>query len=53
VTSTPSTKEHPSSGKVDAVIAGAGTGGTVSGISRAMKKKHNKECVIVAVDPVS
>ena len=28
VISTPSTPEHPSSGKVDVLIAGAGTGGT-------------------------
>jgi cystathionine beta-synthase len=53
VVSTPSTSGHPSSGKVDVVIAGAGTGGTVTGLSRAMKKKHNKDCLVVAVDPVS
>jgi len=49
--STPSTSSRPSSEKVDAVIAGAGTGGTITGISRAIKKKHNKECIIVGVDP--
>ncbi|KAJ7155385.1 tryptophan synthase beta subunit-like PLP-dependent enzyme [Mycena crocata] len=51
VVSTPSTAARPSSGKVDVVIAGAGTGGTITGISRAMKKNHNKECIIVGVDP--
>ncbi|KAG6810766.1 hypothetical protein H0H92_010423 [Tricholoma furcatifolium] len=51
VVSTPSTQARPSSEKVDVVVAGAGTGGTVTGISRAIKKKHNKDCVIVGVDP--
>ncbi|KAF8347897.1 tryptophan synthase beta subunit-like PLP-dependent enzyme [Amanita rubescens] len=50
VVSTPSTTEHPSSGKVDVVVAGAGTGGTVTGISRAVKK-HNPEVIVVGVDP--
>jgi cystathionine beta-synthase len=52
VVSTPSTPERPSSGKVDVVICGAGTGGTITGISRAMKKEHNKDCIMVGVDPV-
>jgi len=41
----------PSSGKVDVFIGGAGTGGTVTGISRAIKKTHNPGATIVAVDP--
>ncbi len=41
------------SGKVDAVISSAGTGGTITGISRAIKKEHNPQCCIVGVDPVS
>ena len=53
VVSTPSTTLKPSSGKVDVVVAGAGTGGTITGISRAIKKTHNKDCTIVGVDPVS
>lgn len=53
VVSTPSTPLKPSSGKVDVVVAGAGTGGTITGISRAIKKTHNKDCTIVGVDPVS
>ena len=52
VVNTPSTSNHPSSGLVDAFIAGAGTGGTVTGTSRAIKKKHNSNCTIVGVDPV-
>ncbi|KAJ3479540.1 hypothetical protein NLI96_g8985 [Meripilus lineatus] len=51
VTNTPSTAEQPSSGKVDVLIAGAGTGGTVSGLSRAIKKSHNPDSVIIGVDP--
>jgi len=52
VVSTPSTPSRPSSNKVDVMVAGAGTGGTVTGLSRAIKKKHNPECVIVGIDPV-
>ncbi|KAH9004760.1 pyridoxal phosphate-dependent enzyme beta subunit [Lactarius hatsudake] len=52
VTSTPSTPAHPSSGKVDVFVGGAGTGGTVSGIAKGIKKAHNKECIVVGVDPV-
>lgn len=40
------------SGKVDVVVAGAGTGGTVTGISRAIKKVHNPQCRVIGVDPV-
>lgn len=52
VVATLSTPSRPSSGKVDVFVAGAGTGGTVTGISRALKKEHNPECVVVAIDPV-
>jgi len=51
VVSTPSASTRPSSGKVDVLVAGAGTGGTVTGISRAIKKTHNKDCIVVGVDP--
>ncbi|KAJ6581517.1 cystathionine beta-synthase [Mycena capillaripes] len=51
IVSTPSTAARPSSGKVDVVICGAGTGGTITGVSRAMKKAHNKDCIMVGVDP--
>ncbi|CAL1714634.1 unnamed protein product [Somion occarium] len=51
VTSTPSTSTAPSSSKVDVLVAGAGTGGTITGISRAIKKTHNPDCIVVGVDP--
>jgi cystathionine beta-synthase len=38
-------------GKIDMVVAGAGTGGTISGIS-ARIKEVNPGCKIVGVDPV-
>nr|XP_056714219.1 cystathionine beta-synthase-like [Euleptes europaea] len=37
-------------GKVDMIVVGAGTGGTVTGIARKMKEKC-PECKIVGVDP--
>jgi len=52
VTATPSTDSRPSSLKVDVFVAGAGTGGTVTGVSRAIKKSHNPHCLVVAIDPV-
>jgi len=52
VVSTPSTSSKPSSGKVDVMISSAGTGGTVTGISRAIKRSHNPACIIVGVDPI-
>ncbi|KAG2075721.1 cystathionine beta-synthase [Suillus decipiens] len=52
VTSTPSTRTKPSSMKVDAFVAGAGTGGTITGVSRALKKTHNANCIVVGVDPI-
>ncbi|KAF8498598.1 pyridoxal phosphate-dependent enzyme beta subunit [Russula emetica] len=52
VTSTPPSLVHPSSGKVDVFVGGAGTGGTVSGVARGIKKAHNADCVVVGVDPV-
>lgn len=52
VTMTPSTPSRPSSRKVDVFIAGAGTGGTITGVSRALKKEHNPECIVVGIDPV-
>jgi len=39
-------------GKVDALVAGVGTGGTVSGIAKFLKEK-NKNIKIVAVEPFS
>ncbi|XP_030059652.1 cystathionine beta-synthase isoform X2 [Microcaecilia unicolor] len=37
-------------GKLDMVVAGAGTGGTITGIARKLKEKC-PECKIIAVDP--
>ena len=39
-------------GKVDVFVAGVGTGGTVSGVAKALKK-HNPNVHIVAVEPAS
>ena len=39
-------------GKVDVFIAGVGTGGTICGVARALKK-HNPDVYIVAVAPES
>merc|ERR1719452_89240 len=38
-------------GKVDMVVMGAGTGGTISGIGRKIKEKC-PECIVVGVDPL-
>lgn len=53
VTATKSTKAQPSSERVDVLVAGAGTGGTLSGVSKAIKTQHNPACHMVGVDPVS
>ncbi|KAF8916290.1 tryptophan synthase beta subunit-like PLP-dependent enzyme [Mucidula mucida] len=37
---------------VDVFVAGAGTGGTVTGTSRAIKKTHNNDCIVIATDPI-
>lgn len=37
-------------GKITAVVAGAGTGGTISGIAKGLKK-HNKDIKVIAADP--
>ncbi|KXG52038.1 Tryptophan synthase beta subunit-like PLP-dependent enzymes superfamily [Penicillium griseofulvum] len=42
---------HQTEGQVDVVISGAGTGGTVTGIARGLKK-HSKDILIVAADPL-
>jgi cystathionine beta-synthase len=46
--------KHKSSGKVDALVAGAGTGGTLTGLSTKFTKYYGEGVVaIVGVDPVS
>lgn len=42
---------YQTQGKVDVVIAGVGTGGTVTGIARGLKK-DDRDVFIVGVDPV-
>lgn len=38
-------------GKLKAVIAGAGTGGTITGLARGIRKAHNDNVKIVSADP--
>ncbi len=38
-------------GNVDAIVAGVGTGGTITGISRYLKQTQGKKLVSVAVEP--
>ncbi len=37
-------------GKIKAIVAGAGTGGTITGLSRGLKK-HNPDIKVIAADP--
>jgi len=39
-------------GAVDVIVSGVGTGGTISGVSRCIKKTKGKPIVSVAVEPV-
>jgi len=43
---------HDTDGKIDIFVAGVGTGGTVSGVGKALKR-HNSSVRIVAVEPAS
>jgi len=38
-------------GKIDVLVAGVGTGGTITGISRFIKNKKGKKILTVAVEP--
>jgi cysteine synthase A len=40
-------------GTIDVLVAGVGTGGTITGISRFIKRSMGKQIVSVAVEPVS
>jgi cysteine synthase A len=40
-------------GAVDVLVAGVGTGGTITGISRYIKRTQGKQILSVAVEPVS
>lgn len=39
-------------GAIDVLVSGVGTGGTISGVSRYIKKTRNKSILSVAVEPV-
>lgn len=39
-------------GGIDALVSGVGTGGTISGVSRYIKKEKKKKIVSIAVEPV-
>ena len=40
-------------GKIDVLVCGVGTGGTITGVSRFIKKEKGKAITSVAVEPVS
>ena len=40
-------------GRVDILVSGVGTGGTITGVSRYIKKEKNKPLVSVAVEPTA
>jgi cysteine synthase A len=39
-------------GKVDVLVSGVGTGGTITGVSRYVKKEKGRKMISVAVEPV-
>jgi cysteine synthase A len=39
-------------GKIDVLVAGVGTGGTITGLSRYFKQEKGKQIISVAVEPV-
>ncbi|GAA5944105.1 hypothetical protein JCM3775_003902 [Rhodotorula graminis] len=51
VSSVPATPNRPSSGTVDVIVAGAGTGGTLSGLSKRLREA-NPNLISLGVDPV-
>jgi cysteine synthase A len=40
-------------GRIDAFVAGVGTGGTIAGVGEILKKEVGKDILIVAVEPLS
>ncbi|TNH06591.1 cysteine synthase A [Testudinibacter sp. TR-2022] len=42
---------HDTDGKIDVLVAGVGTGGTITGISRAIKHDFGKAITSIAVEP--
>jgi cystathionine beta-synthase len=43
---------RPSTGKVDVFCAGCATGGTMTGVVRALRKSHNPDVLAVGCDPL-
>lgn len=53
IENTPSTEAKPSSGIVDLFVAGAGTGGTISGVSKRLKSHYGADKTkTIGVDPI-
>jgi cystathionine beta-synthase len=46
-----SESERPTTGRVDLLVAGAGTGGTISGIAKRLKE-HDSRTRVLGVDPI-
>ncbi|MEC4746906.1 cysteine synthase A [Methylomicrobium sp. Wu6] len=44
---------HDTEGKIDVFVAGVGTGGTITGVSRYLKKIQGKPIIAVAVEPAA
>ncbi|UJP05987.1 MAG: cysteine synthase A [Nitrosomonas sp.] len=44
---------HDTDGAVDILVAGVGTGGTITGVSRHIKKTKNKAITTIAVEPAA
>lgn len=43
---------NDTNGKIDVFVAGVGTGGTITGVSRYLKKTQRRSVVSVAVEPI-
>ncbi|HUY00343.1 MAG TPA: cysteine synthase A [Candidatus Deferrimicrobium sp.] len=43
---------HDTSGKIDAFVAGVGTGGTITGVGEVLREKFGDHIRIIAVEPI-